>query len=466
MAEKAALTDAACRKFKPHAKRRRIRDTGSQGLFLIVQSSGRKSFQMRVRTPTGRIGKLTLGRFDPHVELENKPVIGQPLTLAAARLLAAQVRQQLALGQDPIADLKANKDRARAMSVTQAANTFAAAARAYIAEYAKPKTRRWWETAKLLGLHPNDLTPIPGGLAARWAEQSVDKIDGHDCWGVVDEAKRVGIPGRPVRNRGYSDARARALATALSGLFGWLLRQRRVKANPCVNLDRPVALTRDRVLSADEIRWFWQACSTVDAPHGGLAAPRPFEPCFRLLLLTGCRLNEVAGMRRDELSADLATWTLPGSRTKNKRAHVVPLPPRARELVTGMVGRHDLVFTTTGHSPPGGWVRAKRRLDATMLQLARNERGAPVTIPPWRLHDLRRTAVTGMAELGIRPDVIELAVNHVSGHRGGIAGVYNRSELLGERKAALERWSAHVEALVKQQSNNVLALHPRREGAA
>jgi integrase len=465
MAEKAALTDAACRKFKPHANRRRIRDTGSQGLFLIVQPTGRKSFQMRVRAPTGRIGKLTLGRFDPNVELENEPVVGQPLTLAAARLLAAQVRQQLALGQDPIANHKANKERARATSVTDAANTFAAAARAYIAEYAKPKTRRWWETAKLLGLHPADLTLIPGGLAARWAEKPVDKIDSHDCWTVVDEAKRVGIPGRSVRNHGQSDARARAMGTALSALFGWLLRQRRVRANPCANLDRPSAATRDRVLSPDEIRWFWQACSTVDAPHGP-AAPRPFQPCFRLLLLTGCRVNEVAGMLRDELSADLATWTLPGSRTKNKRAHVVPLPPLARELIAGMVGRHDLVFTTTGHSPPGGWVRAKRRLDATMLQLARNERGGHVTIPPWRLHDLRRTAVTGMAELGIRPDVIELVVNHVSGHRGGIAGVYNRSELLGERKAALERWSAHVEALATGQSYNVVALQPRREGAA
>jgi integrase len=421
---------------------------------------------MRIRTPTGQIGKLTLGRFDPDVELKNDPVVGQPLTLAAARLLAAQVRRKLALGQDPIADHKANKDRIRAAIVTHRANVFAAAAHAYIAEYARPKTRRWWETAKLLGLHPADLTLIPGGLAARWADRPVDKIDAHDVWSLLDEAKRAGIPGRTVRNHGHSDARALAMATALSALFGWLLRQRRVGANPCVNLDRPLAADRDRVLNADEIRWFWQACSTVDAPHGGPTAPKPFEPCFRLLLLTGARLNEVAGMRRDELSADLATWTLPGSRTKNKRAHVVPLPPPARELIDAMRGQHDLVFTTTGHSLPSDWVRAKRRLDATMLQLARNERGAHVSISPWRLHDLRRTAVTGMAELGIRPDVIELVVNHVSGHRGGIAGVYNRSELMAERKNALERWSAHVEGLATGRANNVVDLRPRHGDVA
>src|SRR5262249_45574515 len=82
--------------------------------------------------------------------------------------------------------------------------------------------------------------------------------------------------------------------------------------------------------------------------------------------------------------------------------------------------------------------RMKRRLDAAMLDIARQERGAKGAILAWRLHDLRRTCITGMAELGIRPDVIELTVNHVSGSRGGIARVYNRSEMLDERNGALE----------------------------
>jgi integrase len=107
------------------------------------------------------------------------------------------------------------------------------------------------------------------------------------------------------------------------------------------------------------------------------------------------------------------------------------------------------MFTTTGSTPISGWSKTKRRLDATM------------NTTPWRLHDLRRTAVTGMAELGIRPDVIELTVNHISGHRGGIAGVYNRSELLPERKVALERWAAHVSGLVSGTADNVIALQPR-----
>jgi hypothetical protein len=103
------------------------------------------------------------------------------------------------------------------------------------------------------------------------------------------------------------------------------------------------------------------------------------------------------------------------------------------------------VFTISGKSPVGGWSMIKNRLDAAM-----------VTLAPWRLHDLRRTFVTGPADLGIRPDVIEMAVNHTSGLRGGVAGVYNKSELLPERRAALERRAAHVEGLVAGKATKVV----------
>jgi integrase len=135
----------------------------------------------------------------------------------------------------------------------------------------------------------------------------------------------------------------------------------------------------------------------------------------------------------------------------------------ARELIASMPDKGgDFVFTTNnGKSAVSGWNRMKRRLDARMAELAKAEKGAKATIPPWRVHDLRRTAVTGMAELGIRPDVIELCVNHQSGARGGIAGVYNRSELLPERKIALERWAAHLTGLTAPKSDKVIRLRKR-----
>jgi integrase len=175
--------------------------------------------------------------------------------------------------------------------------------------------------------------------------------------------------------------------------------------------------------------------------------------------LTGQRRNEVAGMTRDELHDD-GTWHLPGGRTKNGRAHIVCLAPLARELIASVKAKPDspLIFTTTGTTSVSGWSRTKARLDAAMLAIAKKERGANAVIPAWRLHDLRRSAVTGMAELGIRPDVIEKVVNHVSGTRAGVAGTYNRSELLPERREALERWAAHVEGLVSGRPAKILPL--------
>jgi integrase len=180
-----------------------------------------------------------------------------------------------------------------------------------------------------------------------------------------------------------------------------------------------------------------------------------------VLLLTGQRRNEVAGMTRDELSDDGATWNIPGSRTKNGRAHVVPLPPLVRELIATVRAKPgNLVFTTTGTTPVSGWSRMKGRLDAAMLAAAREEGRA--VIPPWTLHDLRRTFVTGMVELRVPPHVVEVTVNHIGGTRSGVAGTYNRSELMDERKEALERWATHVAGIVAPLPENVVSLPRKR----
>jgi integrase len=443
------LTDAAIQKYKPQSKRRRIRDTGAESLFLIIETSGRKSFQMRFRRPNGKIGKVTLGPYDEHAELKDDPEIGQPLTLAAAHQLAAKVHRRRALGEDVVADHKARKRRQRDQMRERAATSFAVCARQFINEHktrSGQRPRRWREAARYLGFiyapGGGEPTIAKGGLAERWADKPVGDIDAHDLWTVIDEARRTAIPGCGSRNRGVSEARARALFAALSNLFSWLQRHRRVERNPCAGMHRPSPpRARDRTLTNDEIRWFWEACES-----------EPLGPLLRLLLLTGQRLNEVAGMMRQELSDDM--WRLPGDRTKNHREHLVPLPQLALDLIPQGEG---FVFSTTGTTPVSGWSRLKRRLDDAMLEIARKER-ADVVIAKWVLHDLRRTAVTGMAELGIQPHVIELVVNHVSGTRGGVAGIYNRSELLPERRTALERWADHVKGLTSGRKAKVVAL--------
>jgi integrase len=459
------LTDAAVRKYAPGPTRRVIRDAGARSLYLVIAPSGARSWMMRFRRPNGKPAKLVLGPYDlSGRELKGEPQIGQPLSLPAARQLAAEVHRRRALGDDVVADHKARKHRQRAEIEERAETNFSTCVRQFLAEHkvkkSRTRPRRWRETARLIGLtYPPGSDPaktepevIKGGLAERWAEKDVRDIDAHEIWSVVDEARRTAVPGIDPRSPGLSDARPRALFAALSSLFGWLLEHRKIAQNPCSGLKRPQAPdARDRVLSNTELIWFWRATDAIGVPFGTI---------FKLLLLLGQRLREVAGLRRDELSADGTVWSIPASRTKNRRAHVVPLPPAAQALIAAVRGDQQIIFSSTGHTMPSGWSRAKARLDKAMFAVARED--GNTTIRPFRLHDLRRCAVTGMAELGIRPDVIELTVNHVSGSRGGIAGVYNRSELMDERKAALERWAAHVNGLVSGRPAKVVSLKQRR----
>ena len=188
---------------------------------------------------------------------------------------------------------------------------------------------------------------------------------------------------------------------------------------------------------------------------------------MKLLILKGQRLNEIAGMRRSELNDENKTlWTIPAARTKNHREHAVPLAPLARELLGNIETSGDPIFSTTGTTPVSGWNRLKRRLDREMLKLAREEHDSAATIPHWQFHDLRRTAITGLGDLGIRADVIELCVNHQSGSRGGVAGTYNKSQLLPERKEAFERWAVHVAGIVEQRPANVRQLKKAHRGKA
>jgi integrase len=422
-----ALTAAAVARLRPGDERLELPDGACPGLNLIIQPSGAKSWALRFRRPDGRPAKLTLGSvFDSDgAEPSTPPVVGGHLTLAAVRRLVGELRHEIAQGRDPAAAYLTAKRRQSEV----AADTFAEAARAFIEQYARKRVRRWEEMARLLGLAPDDLSLLPKGLAERWSKRSLTEIDGHDIHNIVDETRRRGAPGLERRAEGPTESRARAMFATLSKMFAWQLQHRRVETNPCASVHRPEASPqRDRVLSRDELVRFWAATDNVGEPFGA---------ALKLLLITGARLNEVSRMTRAELNDDV--WSIPGTRTKNKRPHIVPLPPLASDVLAGLPRiEGGFVFTTTGTAPISGWSKIKVRLDALMSD-----------VPAWRLHDLRRSAVTGMAEIGIAPHVIELVVNHISGARAGVAGVYNRSELMPERRAALERWATHLAGIVK-----------------
>ena len=448
------LTVASVKKYAAQTKRREIPDAKATGLYLVIQPkrSGAKSWALRFRRPDGRPAKMWLGRVEfTDRETEDDPVIGGTLTLGQARELAAQIDRKRKRGLDVIEEQKAAEARKSTAAADRAANTFGSCAREFFTTYKtrrQTRPRRWRDTASLLGLRyqpgsdPATTEPelIKGGLASIWADKPVASIDGHDVHAVVSEARKVG-----------SEGRARKLYAALSVLFSWLLRERRTAANPCGGVWRPgPPPARERVLTDSEIATFWRGCDTIGWPFGLL---------FQLMLLTGCRLREAANMTRAELDAD-GVWTIPGNRTKNGRPYSLTLPPLAKETIARVptiASEAGFVFTTSGRSAVSGFSRAKKQLDAAIAKSAGH------AMPAFRLHDLRRTFVSGLAALGVALPVIERCVNHVSGSFGGVAGVYQKHEFADEKREALARWAAHVQGLVEGQPAKVVAYRKKKE---
>jgi integrase len=442
------LTDAAIRNLKPAPTRREISDAFAKGLYVIIQPSGARSFAMRFRGADNKSVKLTLGGFDrtgrPAVK---NPEIGGPLLLSEARLIAAKINHERASGVDVVAARKAERRRLKARSDDRQQNAFGALVRKYIDEYARPRTRRWRTSAALLGLrYPTsgggEPSVIKNSLADRWRDRVASHIGAHDLYEVVEESVWHGVPGARRRREGRTEPTGRALHACLSGFFTWCTRHRRTEANPCANVHRPPAPEpRERVLNDKEIVAIWNACDRLAPQYAGMV---------RFLMLSGARLREATGLRWDELSDDLSLWTLPAARAKNRRTLILPLPTLAREVIasTPRIDGSPFVFTFGGAQSIEGFSKLKQRLD----------RLSGVT-DHWTWHDIRRSVATSMGEIGIAPHVVERCLNHVGGSRGGVAGVYNRSELRREKGEALAAWSRHLESLIKNRSEtNVIQM--------
>jgi len=162
----------------------------------------------------------------------------------------------------------------------------------------------------------------------------------------------------------------------------------------------------------------------------------PFGPMLKVLLLTGARLNEIARLQESELINDMIR--LSGGRTKNALPHDIPLSSLAKEVLASVerVPNCRYIFSTNGRTPVSGFSKAKRRIDELL------------SFAPWRFHDLRRTAATGMAEIGIPPHIVEAILNHISGAKASVAGIYNLAQYAAEKRVALEKWSEHVRSVV------------------
>lgn len=409
-----ALTTKAIEAAKPDASRREIPDPALSGLYLVIQPSGVKSWALRYRF-AGKPKKLTLGRW---------PVMG----LADARAAGAEAIEAVENGNDPCAAKKRTK---------------AARMEAQLSERDKIKTlveqygKRHLSTLKSGETVKRELNRH---VVAVWGERDIHDIAKRD---VIDLLDGIADSGRVVT--------ANRVRAYLNKFLSWCVERDIIDQSPAMGV-KPVAKekSRDRVLSDGEIRWFWQACDREGQPWGHLG---------KMLLLTGQRLGEVVNMTDREVSGDL--WHLTADRTKNGRAHDVPLSEAARDVlgaVERIKGGAGYVFTTTGESALQGYHKGRNHIAKRMAEIARDEGVEPVDIPHWTFHDLRRTAATGMARLGIPVRVTEAVLNHVSGTGGGIVGVYQRHDYADEKRQALEAWSRRVLSLVEGRADNVVQI--------
>ena len=235
---------------------------------------------------------------------------------------------------------------------------------------------------------------------------------------------------------------ANRFRSAISTYFTWLIEQGIAENNPVVGTGKaPEGGARERVLNDDELVAIW--CSAGDDQYGAIV---------RLLMATGSRRDEIAGLLWSEIDLDNATITLPGTRTKNRRQHLIPLSPTALGILQAEPRRfdangrqRDLVF---GYGNRGyqGWSKSKRELE-TRIELAGFE-----PLGNWWLHDFRRSMSTAMHErLGIMPHIVEATLGHLSGHRAGVAGVYNVADYFELRRVALKKWADHIETLITRK---------------
>lgn len=418
--------------------RTEIPDAGKPGLYLVIQPSGKKSWAVRYRRLSdGKPRKYTLPGF---------PALG------SAHKLAQTALDAVAEGGDPAAE---KIEARRIAALDEGRDLFGAVAIDFINRYARKKNRSWGETARLLGLRPDrendaELTVIEGGLSdpKQWGKRRVQEIARRDVIELLD-----GI----VADHGPYAAN-RTLA-AVRKMFNWCCERDMLTASPCAGVKPPAPeSSRDRILADDEIRWLWKATGEQG---------QPFGPLVRLLLLTAQRRDEVAGMTASEIDLSERLWTIPRARAKNNVEHHVALSDAAIEIIEGLpriAGRPGYLFTTNGQTHVTGYSRAKSNIDRAMLAVARQEAGergddpATVEIPRWTFHDLRRTAASGMARLGIPVHVTEAALNHKSGTIKGVAAVYNRYNYADERRDALDAWSRFVASVVDKPTDNVVPL--------
>lgn len=393
------LTDRSIAALKPEAgKRRHVFDSIIPGLAVRVTERGVKSFVLITRVH-GKQKWVTLGRVGV-------------LSLADARTEAGKGIVKAKAGEDPRPRVPVAKD-------------FDSIVENFIERYAKKKQRSWPETKRIF-----DVYVLPD-----WRDRPITSITRSDVTALMDKIEDNHGPVMADRTLGK-----------IRKLFNWHTTRDDDFISPIV---RGMARTttkeraRKRVLSDDEIRALWPI----------LDQPGVFKGIVKTLLLTAQRRSEVAGMLRSEISADV--WTISAERTKTDEDYVVPLTGEVLAVIGAqpVIDKCDFVFSTNGNTAFSGFSKSKRDLDKELSKAMNGK-----VIPPWVLHDLRRTAKTLMQRAGVEPHISERVLGHVV---PGIEATYDRYGYASEKRDALERLAAEIGRILNPPDDNVVRLRAK-----
>jgi integrase len=364
-------------------KRREIAEEG--GLALIVQPSGAKSWAIRYRH-NGTSRKLTLGPY---------PRLG----LADARKLAKEAHGEIARGRDPAGEKKVVSSGKPPPDENTVAHVVELFTKSHLPQ------KRLATQKQFSGLLAREILP-------RLGAKRFDEVTKRDVIDILDE-----LADKPVT--------ANRVLSVTKRLFSWAIERDIISASPLLGLKQFYAETaRDRVLDDVELASIWKAALRLGFPHGDF---------MRVLILTGQRRSEVAGMTWDELDLANGSWTIPPARAKNGRANTVPLCPEAVTILKSVPRIYGSFVLGAGG------LKNFSRLKVEVDVLA--------AIAPWTLHDIRRTVATGLARLNVPPHVTESLLNHAVGTISAIGKIYNRYSYDAEKRAAINAWCAHVAAL-------------------
>jgi integrase len=383
-------------------------DTRLKGFGLRTTPRGSQSFVFQYRVEGGPARRKTIGP------------VGSPWTPATARKEAERLLVQVYQGIDPVEAKREAKRKKEALN-------FRTYSERFVELYLKQNWKGTWRSA--------DCT-LKNALIPRWEHRPVNEITRADIVKVLDE---------------YSDrpARRKEIHSLLRKLFNWATDRQDIDFSPLAGMKAPKAVpSRRRVLNDEEVVALWKATENSGWPWG---------PYVRMLILTMQRRQEVAEMNWSEIDLDARRWTLPADRAKNDEEHVIPLTSLAlAELQLLGPKRKGLVFTTTGTTPVSGFFKGRSALHKDMIAYLKakqiDDGGDPdqVEVPNWRLHDIRRTGATHLQSLGVPVEVTESVLNHISGTRAGVAGIYNRYKYDAEKRTALDAWDAKLQALLSR----------------